>query len=396
MLRRMRALVALFAAASLALPAAAGAQAPGTKIVGGSLASQGEYPAQAFVQSSIGSCGGSLVAATKVLTAAHCVFGEEADPGDFFVCLGQADLNDCQSADTYPVSGVDRNSSYNPITGQNDVAILTLTRAAPFTPLQLTDPADPELFAAGASARIVGWGTTSEGGSTSDNLRKANVPMVSDEDCASDYSQPRSGTEQFDAATMVCAGDGVHDTCQGDSGGPLMVSDGSKLVLAGVTSWGEGCADADFPGVYARVGAEPLSGWVRQRIAPPQPPPPPPPPPPDVTAPVLHLALPGGQRLRSALKHGLKLRFRCSEACTLSASLSLARRTAHRLHLSRTAAKRTSQLAANVRRTLTLSFSRRVRKKLAGARRVMLALKVSVVDGGGNPRRATRHILLRR
>ena len=55
-----------------------------------------------------------------------------------------------------------------------------------------------------------------------------------------------------------------------------------------------------------------------------------------MTPPVLHLALPGGQRLRSALKHGLKLRFRCSEACKLSASLSLASKTAHRLHLSRT------------------------------------------------------------
>jgi len=225
MLRRVRALVALFAAALLALPAAAGAQAPRTRIVGGTQAAQGEYPAQAFVESSIGSCGGTLVTPTKVLTAAHCVFGEESTPGDFALCVGRADLNDCSGIDIYGVGSVDRNSSYNAVTGQNDVALLTLDRTAPFTPLQLVDPAHPELWAPGVGARIVGWGSTSEGGSTSDQLRQADVPMVSDQACASDYSQAHSGTEQFDPATMVCAGDGVHDTCQGDSGGPLMVAD---------------------------------------------------------------------------------------------------------------------------------------------------------------------------
>ena len=62
---------------------------------------------------------------------------------------------------------------------------------------------------------------------------------------------------------MVCAGNGATDTCQGDSGGPLMVPDSpSGLVLAGVTSWGFGCADPDFPGVYVRLGAPQLNSWV--------------------------------------------------------------------------------------------------------------------------------------
>ena len=395
MLSRVRALGATLLIGLLALPAAAYADGPHAQIVGGTQAAPGEYPAQAFVESSIGACGGSLVAATKVLTAAHCVFGEENLPSDFELCLGETDLNDCQGTDVYGVSSVDRNADYNPVTAQNDTAILTLNRAAPFTPLPLADPAHPELFAAGVSARIIGWGRTSEGGSTSDNLLKADVPIVSDQTCADDYSQPRTGTEQFDPATMICAGDGTHDTCQGDSGGPMMVSDGSKLVLVGVTSWGEGCADADFPGVYARVGSKPLIGWVRARIAPP-PPPPPPAPPADVTPPVLHLALPGGQRLRGALKRGLKLRFRCSEACKLSASLRIAKKTAKRLHLKQKVASTSAQLPTNTRRTLTLKFSKRTRKKLANAKHVTLKLSVLVADGSGNPRRATRHIRLRR
>jgi secreted trypsin-like serine protease len=61
---------------------------------------------------------------------------------------------------------------------------------------------------------------------------------------------------------MICAGfpQGGTDTCQGDSGGPLFGA-GPKVV--GSTSFGEGCARPNKPGVYARVGDTTLREWIR-------------------------------------------------------------------------------------------------------------------------------------
>lgn len=57
---------------------------------------------------------------------------------------------------------------------------------------------------------------------------------------------------------MICAGltQGGKDACQGDSGGPLVVNS----VQVGVVSWGIGCAQAGYPGVYASVPN--LRSWI--------------------------------------------------------------------------------------------------------------------------------------
>jgi Trypsin/PKD domain len=132
-----------------------------------------------------------------------------------------------------------------------------LDRPAPYAPLRLIRTDEGLKWAPGTIATIIGWGATSSGGPTSNALLEATAPMVLDSECEAAYLQ------DFDPTTMVCAGDGATDTCQGDSGGPLMVPDGpGAFVLVGVTSWGQGCADPDFPGVYVRLGAPQLNAWV--------------------------------------------------------------------------------------------------------------------------------------
>ena len=64
-------------------------------------------------------------------------------------------------------------------------------------------------------------------------------------------------------SSMMCASDPKQDSCQGDSGGPLYDKDNN--VLVGVVSWGDECARAGFPGVYARVSDE-WASWIQPTI----------------------------------------------------------------------------------------------------------------------------------
>ena len=104
---------------------------------------------------------------------------------------------------------------------------------------------------------VAGWGAAVEGGGQQRYLLKATVPFVDDATCNSAYDELVPGEE-------ICAGrmaQGGVDTCQGDSGGPLLVGG----VLAGITSWGNGCAAAGHPGVYARLTT--FSSQVAAQVA---------------------------------------------------------------------------------------------------------------------------------
>lgn len=59
---------------------------------------------------------------------------------------------------------------------------------------------------------------------------------------------------------MICAADTEKDSCQGDSGGPLFNLENKELV--GVVSWGVGCADARYPGVYSNIANQ--RTWIVQ------------------------------------------------------------------------------------------------------------------------------------
>ncbi|HEX8865236.1 MAG TPA: serine protease [Lentzea sp.] len=185
-------------------------------------------------------CGGALVGPGLVATAAHCVYGRQ--PGSITVVGGRLDLR-ADGGSTSVVSKYQIADGYSTPSRGKDIALLTLAGPMPYEVLPVADTSD--VYAAGNVGVVYGWGRQAENDTDkSPLLHKASIPVMADEQCAWAYAR-------YDAGAMFCAGypEGGVDACVDDSGGPFVI--GGRL--AGIVSWGIGCARPNAPGVYTRV-----------------------------------------------------------------------------------------------------------------------------------------------
>jgi secreted trypsin-like serine protease len=255
-----RTLIACIAACA----ALGSAASPSSAIVGGTSATAGKYTSVAEITFGFSFlCTGTLIAPDYVLTAGHCGSITGAAVGTpagwpaaaIDVRIGS---NKSGQGERVPVSQVIVQPNYLVNAGY-DITLLKLSRTSVNAPTKVAN--DGTLWGAGTMEKIVGWGATSEGGSTPSTLQEAQVPITTDAYCSGAYSD-------FDPKTMVCAGfpQGGTDTCQGDSGGPMFgTTSTGALKVVGATSFGEGCARAGKPGVYARVADTLLREWIRSK-----------------------------------------------------------------------------------------------------------------------------------
>ncbi|QAY52865.1 serine protease [Hahella sp. KA22] len=231
------------------------------RIIGGDQ-SAGGYPWMLSIQNAtLGDhfCGASLIAERWALSAAHCIGDEPAD--SVFVVAGDFDLKS-QDKGQQRV-GVKR---FVHALGEpyGDLMLLELKEAVKHPVIPLADEATMASLAPNASFTVMGWGNMSaDGADYPDKLRQTEVPLYDQAECATAYSAI-SGTIDD---TMMCAGypKGGKDTCDGDSGGPMLWDNHGALTQVGVVSFGEGCAKAGFPGVYARVAT--FNTWIKEQMA---------------------------------------------------------------------------------------------------------------------------------
>jgi trypsin len=259
---------------------------PASAVVGGKPVQPGSfgYVADVLIGGSVANCSGVLVAPDWVLSAGHCASitgglseglapSQVAWPPDAYSIELGTPYADGKGGEVHTVSQVIVDTDYIATNGVgNDVSLLKLTTPSKVRPMQI-GPDDPSLWKGGALGTIAGFGTTSEDATTPPpQMRWAQVPFTTDAYCASKYPNGLDNVQNdgyFDPKTMVCAGypQGGTDTCEGDSGGPLLapLPDGD-LTLVAATSFGDGCAQAGHPGVYALLSGGPIRSFIKSVV----------------------------------------------------------------------------------------------------------------------------------
>ncbi|XP_062988482.1 vitamin K-dependent protein C isoform X2 [Elgaria multicarinata webbii] len=236
------------------------------KVTGGLPVGKGDSPWQVMLRNSAGrfKCGGVLINSNWVLTAAHCVVGEQRirlSFGKYYRRRKDDNVEDIIADRLVP------HENYSAITSDNDIALLHLHHPVHINRFKLPiclpskNLAEQELMKEGTKVVVTGWGAQSEDNkkNLSSVLKYIEVPLASRNDCVHAMWHDLSDN-------MLCAGilGDRRDACGGDSGGPMVTKFKDTWFLVGLVSWGEGCGNPDNFGIYTKISS--YLDWIKQKM----------------------------------------------------------------------------------------------------------------------------------
>jgi secreted trypsin-like serine protease len=183
--------------------------------------------------------------------------------GAYAIIVGRHVL-DCTEGEVMTVKAEVPHPDYNDLTTEHDFMLIflseTVTHGIEFVKLDPSIQLSNELLESNSTQlTVMGWADTNaseEVQEISKELMEVDVKLISNDEC--EQSSDGMGKSYHDQImeNIMCAKDLGEDSCQGDSGGPLVLKSSQGAdVQVGVVSWGYGCADEDFPGVYSRVSS---------------------------------------------------------------------------------------------------------------------------------------------
>ncbi|XP_064460119.1 adhesive plaque matrix protein-like [Ornithodoros turicata] len=232
-------------------------------IVGGNITQHSSWPWMAKLQvinpdevSYRFICGGSLITARYILTAAHCFSPVPERVQNYKIEFFSPRVGQTLERNVEKIVMHEKYSSYS---HYYDIAAIRFDRdlLRPFMPICLPQNTPASRQLTNKMAHVIGWGSTKFGGPSSQELRDAEIPIWDNGECGRVFNPLQS--QHIDKGIVdaqLCAGkkEGGADACQGDSGGPLMyLDDTRKWTLVGIVSFGHSCAQPGYPGVYTRI-----------------------------------------------------------------------------------------------------------------------------------------------
>merc|ERR1719385_198604 len=242
------------------------APAAGRIVAGQEVNPMHSRPYQVYLQScsskGCAMCGATLLNKRYAMTAMHCV----TDATNLVVALGEHNIRqdiESQKVQGIQVERVIKRADYDTSSINNDIALLRLSSEVQFNNnvIPACLPTDRNQQYTNWEAVVSGWGTTSEGGSTSSVLKETTQTILS----STDPICVRGSQDNPVPNSKMCGYKQGTDSCQGDSGGPLVVKEDGRWTVVGVVSYGLGCARTGYAGVYARVTN--YLDWINENIA---------------------------------------------------------------------------------------------------------------------------------